>query len=316
MNMKLIITVALLSTVPLVSSASSVIYADMNDSSNSLLMAHAEFGGEQNFSLSNFGKEADFIFHGVVTKVEYRLSDGTPQLPHTFVTFQVENLLKGQVNQQFITLRFIGGPDNEGNFLMVPGVPLFDVGDRDMLFVKGNGQSGCPLVKCEQGRFRIINNQVFTDQGRQLLQNNQGKLVAGSPVQLEEVRTNKIGETVVTTVSSNPSDEKDIGSSASSVVESQNAPVSLPSVNPTQLIQIIQQQLQQLATLGQLQTRPFVASVDIREQFSVGSASPVAPPSQTQVPRSVTAPVSDADRRELEMLRQNHGNPVFTNSKP
>lgn len=319
MNKKLIVTAALLGTIPLVSSGSSIVHADTKDSSNSLIMAQANPGTDQNSALSNSVKEADYIFLGVVAKVEHRLSDGTPQLPHTFVTFKVEQLLKGQVNQQLVTLRFIGGPDNKGNFLSVSGVPLFDVGDRDILFVKNNGQSGCPLVECDEGRFRIINNKVYTEQGGIIQLNNQGKLVFGSVVPLEEVRTNKIGDTVVRDVFSSPSGGNDRDPSATGVVQSQNSPASLPSVNPSQLTGIIQNQLKQLATLGQLQTRSFVASVNIRQKFSVSSPIPAAPPPQTQAPQSKPSRItSEADRLELEALRRNGNNPVipFIDRKP
>lgn len=317
MNIKLIFTAALLSALPLVSSGSSGVHADTKDGSNSLIMAQAKPSSDQNSALSGSVKNADYIFQGVVTKVEYRLSDGTPQLPYTFVTFKVEKLLKGQVSQQFVTLRFVGGPDNtKQSFLTVSNVPLFDVGDRDVLFVKGNGQFECPLVGCDQGRFRIISNKVYTEDGGQILVDNQGKLVYGSQVPLQEARTNKIGETVVTNVFSNQSGGNDRGPSASSVVQSQNSPASLPSLNPSQLAGIIQNQLKQLATLGQLQTQPFVASVDIRQKFSASSAAPVAPPEIAPPPAAPARSMNEADRRELEMLRQNNNNPVFPNSKP
>jgi hypothetical protein len=318
MNMKLILTLALLGAIPLIGAGISLVRAGTQGSGNSLLMAQANSISDQNPALSDSVKEADYIFQGVVSKVEYRLSDGTQQLPYTFVTFKVEKTLKGAVNQQFITLRFIGGPDNnKKRFLTVSNVPLFDVGDRDILFVQGNGKSDSPLVGGNAGRFRIINNKVYTDEGVQLLVNNQGNLVYGSPASLQEVLSNKIGGTVVTTVFSNPNDGGDRGGSSSGIVAPQNSPVSGSVLSPIQLTQMIQKQVQRLASLGQLQTRSFVTSVDIQQKFSASSVTPVAPPPQIQTPSSAPArPMSDADRRELEMLRQNLGNPVFTNSKP
>jgi hypothetical protein len=318
MNIKLILTVTLISAIPLVSSGSTVVQADTKDSHNSSLMAQSNVVTEPNPALMNSVKNADYIFQGVVTQVDYRLSNGSPQLPYTFVTFKIEQLLKGQVNQQFVTLRFIGGPnENTKKFLTVSGVPLFDVGERSILFVKDNGQSDCPLVGCQQGRLRIANNQVYTEDGVQILLNNQGKLVYGSLAPLQEARTHKIGETIVTNVFSNPEVGNDSdGFSTGTGIESQNSIASLPALNSTQLAQIIQKQLSQLATLGQLQTRAFVTSVDIRQPFSAPSGTPVAPPQVATPPAAPARVMSEADRRELEMLRQNGGNPVFINSKP
>src|SRR5262245_43894094 len=119
-------------------------------------------------SIQQLVKEAELIFEGVVTAVEYRVSDvATPDhvaLPHTFVTFEIAQTLKGgAVPAHSITLRFQGGPDGKGNAMMVSGVPLFDVGNRDVLFVRGNGAELCPLVGWDQGRFRVIGDSVYTD---------------------------------------------------------------------------------------------------------------------------------------------------------
>jgi hypothetical protein len=50
-----------------------------------------------------------------------------------------------QRDQNFITLRFLGGPKKNGGFTWIPGVPMFDVGDRDMLFVRKNGMRKLPI---------------------------------------------------------------------------------------------------------------------------------------------------------------------------
>lgn len=313
MNLKLIFTPVLVGT--LLSSHQGV-QAEMEDSYKSLIMAQAIPKTAQEQSLKAPVENADFIFQGVVTKIEYRVSDNQPQLPHSFVTFKVEKLLKGKSNQQSITLRFVGGPDGEGNFLTVSGVPLFDIGDRDVLFVKGNGKSGCPLVECSAGRLRIINQQVFTADGRAILQKSQAELAYGQPLALEEVTTNKIGNTVIRDVSSTAGNSQD--SSGGDVVESQPALASLPSLKPSQLELLIRNQVQQTSTSLNVQAQQFNVSVDSRSRFSVAQPQPLSPPSQVATPLTSPAskPQTEAERREIEMLEQNSGNPVFPNSKP
>ena len=84
-------------------------------------------------------KEAELIFEGVVTDKVYKESsvenEEHQRLPHTFITFQIENILKGNTaNPNEITLRFGGGLTNEKDgFVYIDIVPLFDVGERYIL---------------------------------------------------------------------------------------------------------------------------------------------------------------------------------------
>ncbi len=259
-------------------------------------------------------KNADYIFQGVVTKVEYQVSEPS-QIPHTFVTFRVEKFIEGGLKQEFVTLRFVGGPDNKGRFLIASGVPLFDVGDRDILLVRDNGKSACPLVGCAEGRFRVINNQVFSDDGRTILIGNLGQLFYGKPQQLEGVLSNKIGNVVVRDVPSNNETnlQDSSGNNGAQVDKKEN---SLPSLLPNQLELLIKNQALQLSRTGELQPRQFNVSVDRNAKFSIPLPKPVAPPQIAAPGTKFASPANEAERRELEMLQQNQGNPVFPNSKP
>jgi hypothetical protein len=39
--------------------------------------------------------------------------------------------------------------------LKIPGMPTFNVGDREIVFIAGNGQSFCPLVRIGHGRYHV-----------------------------------------------------------------------------------------------------------------------------------------------------------------
>lgn len=127
---------------------------------------------------------ADLVVATTVVAVEHRVSTiagaGDAALPHTFVTFAVERTIKGiPPSNDRITLRFQGGPDGLGRALKVVGVPDFQAGERDILFVRNNGVALCPLVGWEQGRLRVAGDQVFAADGRELWLAPSGDFVFG-----------------------------------------------------------------------------------------------------------------------------------------
>jgi hypothetical protein len=120
---------------------------------------------------------ADAVIHGTVVDVDYRSStDGAGALPHAFVTYEVGEVLAGQVASRRLTLRFVGGPDKRGHIFQLAHVPMFDVGNEDVLFIRGNGRSGCPLVGCENGRLRIHENRLYGADGTPMVGVQDGRL--------------------------------------------------------------------------------------------------------------------------------------------
>ncbi|MFQ5562604.1 MAG: hypothetical protein ACE5FO_03450 [Parvularculaceae bacterium] len=129
--------------------------------------------------MSRLANDSNLVLRGRVAKVEYKMSepdaDGEGALPHTIVTYEIRDVLRGKSPGETFTMRFIGGPDGMGRFLDVSGVPKFEEGDRDLLFIAGNGEQGCPLVLCEWGRYRILRGGVYNAKGapvRAVRQNN------------------------------------------------------------------------------------------------------------------------------------------------
>jgi hypothetical protein len=150
-------------------------------------------------SASDLVRKAELIFLGSVLSVDYRNSDVEgPQhalLPHTFVTFRIDHAFKGRSEAgDVITLRFQGGPDGRGRILTIPGVPLFEVNDRDLLFVQANGEAICPLVGWFQGRTRIIDRLAYTDDGREVWRSQDGGFAFGRQHALPEIVTKRIGD--------------------------------------------------------------------------------------------------------------------------
>lgn len=131
-------------------------------------------------TLDRLATQSQFVAHTRVAQVDYRLSTASPgapgRLPYTLVTFEVVTPLAGTHPGSTVTLRFAGGPDGQGRVLNVSDYPVFQVGDEDVLFVAGNGEGGCALAGCIDGRFRISGGQMHNGHGVPLMD-----LAAGTP---------------------------------------------------------------------------------------------------------------------------------------
>lgn len=117
---------------------------------------------------------AEAVFEGTIEAirfVEARSQGEQPGVPHTFVTYRVDRVFKGRVRGDTVTLRFFGGMDATGDRLLFTSDGVaHDVGDRDILLVAGNGAAECPLVGCANGRFRLIDDAVYDEGGRDIVQ--------------------------------------------------------------------------------------------------------------------------------------------------
>lgn len=131
---------------------------------SSAAFAHSSMEAGRSGDLVQLADRSNLVFLGKVEKVVYRnaKTEGEQGLiPYTIVTYRVGEVLRGQSPGDTFTMRFVGGPDGRGGILTVSGVPVMQEGDQDLLFVAGNGEQTCPLVFCEHGRYRVLNNLVF-----------------------------------------------------------------------------------------------------------------------------------------------------------
>lgn len=103
--------------------------------------------------------EADCIVRGTVTAVEAR-AVATPRghTIHTLVTLTVDECAKGTAPRQ-LTLTLLGGAIGSKS-AVVAGMPQFRVGDREILFVQGNGRQFCPMVGLYHGRYRVLTDEA------------------------------------------------------------------------------------------------------------------------------------------------------------
>lgn len=128
-------------------------------------------------SFQDIATNAANIFEGTVVSQNSHWSDDKATI-YTDVTFGDIDILKAQpesttsVSQvsdnkekQSVTktLRFLGG-EVEGNKVIISGMPIFENGDRVILFVRDNGiPTMCPVVGWLQGIFHVETNPETGD---------------------------------------------------------------------------------------------------------------------------------------------------------
>ena len=112
-------------------------------------------------SFAELVSEADAIYRGRVTAVQARRverPDGEGSVIKTFVTIAVERVLKG-AEQREVTLEFLGGTVGDES-MTVSGMPKFNLGAREIVFVQKNGVQFCPLVALAHGRYRVLRDEA------------------------------------------------------------------------------------------------------------------------------------------------------------
>jgi hypothetical protein len=116
--------------------------------------------------------QAQVIFQGNVTDVKSQWTgEGAQRCIVSYVTFAVEDSLKGDAGQAY-TIRMLGGTV-DGESMGVADAPKFKVGDKDILFVENNGSQFVPLVGIMHGRFRVEKNPS----GQEVVATNEGNAV-------------------------------------------------------------------------------------------------------------------------------------------
>jgi hypothetical protein len=106
---------------------------------------------------------ADYVVRARVTAVETVVTPRPGQRPglHTRVSLEVLETIAGTAPAPLV-LTLLGGRTADYE-LRVEGVPVFTVGDEDILFVHGNGRTFYPLYAVMHGRYRIRKDEAGRD---------------------------------------------------------------------------------------------------------------------------------------------------------
>lgn len=101
--------------------------------------------------------------------------DDSGGVRRTLVRIGDLSVLKGQVAGDELTLDFLGA--RKGLYVSrVLDFPLFQEGERVVLFIAENGRAACPLVGVWQGRFRV---QTDPQSGLETVESNDGRPLIG-----------------------------------------------------------------------------------------------------------------------------------------
>lgn len=242
--------------------------------------------------------KSDLVFSGKVVDVQYK--DSIDGIPHTFVTYAIDQVISGRPDADQITLRFMGGRQQRGEvirYLEVSESPEFQVGDSDILFASKNNSSICPLANCTSGRFRNRDGVMTSDDGRAIIE-TQDHSYAFSSVVIDEKSEHKL--------------DVSHGANAPAVATREPVGETLPAnvISAESFIAELQQQAKDLASVRT--DLPVFVSASIKDDFKSAAMTPVAAPAD-EAPgllRRTTAP-ADFDRWEEEAVRNNKGNPVL-----
>lgn len=239
---------------------------------------------------------SELVFSGKVASIEYK--DSIDGIPHTFVTYDIDQVISGQADGSQITLRFMGGRQQKGDvirYLDVSESPKFRVGDHDILFTSRNNHSICPLAQCASGRFRNVNGILASDDGRAVIAKSANTYALSSVVIAEH------------------HDDDSFGHGASGPGSEAREPVvpaaPAAAVKVDQFVAELHVEAREVANLRP--TPPVFTSASIKADFRAAPMTPVAAPKDAPALLKRGTTVSDFDRWEAEAVRKNNGNPVL-----
>lgn len=258
------------------------------------------------FNINDAVRGGEFVVLAKVTDISYAISKGdnsAEMLPHTFVTYQILKVIKGnprQGNDKF-TLRFLGGRGEQSSFLHPSNYPLFDIGDEDVLFIKGNTKAACPLYNCATGRFRAIQGAMYNEKGQQVVRTRGNAVDFGKFHSLPDIMTHKVSQTTLF-LKEGPSDS-----------EGKPEP-DLPIGNQftrDAFVSFVEGKIKRAFPPDVLDKWPKIPSADPRMPFVVKPVRELRGRARTDVPYKPIVPPSESDRFEESEFGKNQGNPVI-----
>ena len=127
-------------------------------------------------------READVVFVGTVIDIYSEWRDPEQTGIYTYVIFDDLEIIAGDYQDAEMTVRFSGGQVGDIK-TEYAGVPRFNLGERNLLFLSGNFIELCPVVGWIQGNFRIMDDKtvglqvIHTDDGKPIAAIQEGKIV-------------------------------------------------------------------------------------------------------------------------------------------
>lgn len=183
--------------------------------------------------------------------------------------------------------------------MLVSHVPLFDVGDEDVLFVKNNTKSACPLVGCADGRMRIIDSKMYDEEGYRIVApKNLSTFTKGKCEASSIVDSHNIGNIPLRW------EDSPEPKTATNAVSTASAVDQLPQVSSTVFADYLKSTVtSRSANATSMATaQPMVFSADFNQKLVVADSQPVAESQQPKVAPYATSTtgVSAIEKQEVE----------------
>lgn len=250
--------------------------SNSDDSSTSGLPSEGNF-------LDSLVKRADLVFHGTLKEISNEMS--IEQIPYTFVTYEVHEVIAGQYSDSTLTLKYVGGDFPDGRSLRASNAPEVKPGEQSILMVQKSQDTGCDFVDCEDGRFVIEDGQILAANKSAVVINDHGGVeYISSPAR-------KSGE-------------------YKGLLDAMNVDKFIKHLKKLDAKSLNQGKGQRTTVTNTYRYEPFHAMKGLTQ---AGSAPPV--------PEAFTKSASDSqgspyDQWEEEQLKQSGGNPVLSQIYP
>ncbi len=108
--------------------------------------------------LDDMANKCELIFEGHVTKSVSRYNQNRNNI-HTYVTFEITEIIKGEYNENNLELRFTGGTV-DGMTLAVSDMHFPKLGEEGVYFVESlSRKQVSPLYGWSQGHFLVVSDE-------------------------------------------------------------------------------------------------------------------------------------------------------------
>lgn len=126
-----------------------------------LAVSHGNASSVRKVTMDEMLQACQFVFEGNVSSIEAK--ENMQRRIHTFVTFEIREVIKGEYPHHTITLSFLGG--TVGNLTMaVSDMQVPQVGEHGIYFVESLDRSQVhPLYGWSQGHFIVETDHTGTD---------------------------------------------------------------------------------------------------------------------------------------------------------
>lgn len=105
--------------------------------------------------IDSLANDAEFIFEGRVVDRQ-ALLDSATGIIHTYVTFSVDDIVKGEYGGDLLELKFTGGEYN-GQIVQVSGLRIPQLGEEGIYFLESISQDLInPILGWSQGHFIVV----------------------------------------------------------------------------------------------------------------------------------------------------------------